>query len=242
MRSIKIVTWNCNGALRKKLDALKVLNADIYIIQECEDPSKSMDAVYQEWAQYSCWIGDRKDRGLAIISKNDIGLQTLDWPSNGYKLFLPCSTSLGFHILGVWTKSSSVRSKAYIGQLWNYLNFNEAALTSMPIMIAGDFNSNALWDQRYPKGNHSDVVAFLNKRGLESVYHQETQEEQGKETLDTFFMYRKEDQRYHLDYAFVPRELTVISKTFEVGNKKQWLSLSDHLPLSFTLKINDTKA
>ena len=156
MRSMKIVTWNCNGALRKKLDALKALNADICIIQECEDPSKSTDTVYQEWAQYSCWIGDRKDRGLAIISKNDIGLQTLGWPSNGCKLFLPCSTHLGLNILGVWTKSSSVRSKAYIGQLWNYLKFNEAALTSAPVMIAGDFNSNALWDQRYPRGNHSE--------------------------------------------------------------------------------------
>lgn len=46
---MKIVTWNCNGALRNKLAAIDKLEADIYVIQECEDPDKSTK-VFRNWA------------------------------------------------------------------------------------------------------------------------------------------------------------------------------------------------
>ena len=46
---MKIVTWNCNGTLRKKFDKLDKLEADILVIQECENPSESTE-IYQNWA------------------------------------------------------------------------------------------------------------------------------------------------------------------------------------------------
>lgn len=233
---MKIVSWNCNGALRKKLDSLKVLNGDIYIIQECEDPDRSNDFKYKEWAKYFCWIGARKDRGLGIFSKVDLGLKDLNWVANGFESFLPCSTNLGFNILGVWTKNNQIRSQAYIGQLWNYLKLNEKYLGNSAYIISGDFNSNAIWNKRYPKGNHSDVVKFLNNNELYSLYHAATGEEQGKESAPTFFMYRKNNKTYHLDYAFLSQTLLVKPNSFELGTRKNWLNISDHLPLSFILE------
>ena len=35
---MKIISWNCNGALRNKYDFLTNLEWDILIIQECENP------------------------------------------------------------------------------------------------------------------------------------------------------------------------------------------------------------
>ncbi len=36
---MKIVTWNCAGAFRRKYGTLAHFDADILVIQECEDPA-----------------------------------------------------------------------------------------------------------------------------------------------------------------------------------------------------------
>ena len=59
-------------------------------------------------------------------------------------------------------------------------------------VITGDFNSNAIWNKRYPKGNHSDVVKFLSNNELYSLYHATTAEEQGKESAPTFYVSKEQ--------------------------------------------------
>ena len=49
---MKIVSWNCNGGLRNKLQQLLSLKADVYIIQECEDPANSKDLSYKSLGQW----------------------------------------------------------------------------------------------------------------------------------------------------------------------------------------------
>ncbi len=82
---MKIVSWNCNGALRKKFHQISSLNAVIYVIQECEDPSLTNDKVYKEWCINYLWIGDSKNKGLGIFAKPGIDLILLDW-SNLYEV------------------------------------------------------------------------------------------------------------------------------------------------------------
>jgi exonuclease III len=66
---MKIVSWNCNGAFRKKFESLDYLQADILIIQECEDPKKSKDTPYINWASNYLWVGNNKNSGLGVFAK-----------------------------------------------------------------------------------------------------------------------------------------------------------------------------
>ena len=57
---MKVLSWNCNCKFRDKYQLLKKYNADILIIQECEDPQQSSDSEYKQWAKNYLWVGDKK--------------------------------------------------------------------------------------------------------------------------------------------------------------------------------------
>ena len=54
--------------------------------------------------------------------------------------------------------------------------------------------------------------------------------DQGTEVHPTFYMYRKIEKPYHIDYAFISESLISSSK-IDIGNKESWLEYSDHMPL-----------
>ncbi|SEL23511.1 hypothetical protein SAMN04488700_2446 [Carnobacterium iners] len=87
---MKIITWNCNGAFRKKFQYLDSFDADIYIIQECEDPARSNHDSYIKFAENHLWIGHNKNRGLGIFAKKEIKLEDNNWPSFGLEYFICC--------------------------------------------------------------------------------------------------------------------------------------------------------
>ena len=230
---MKIISWNCNGALRKKFEHIAKLDADIYIIQECEDPARANHKEYSDWSNNYLWIGDTKNKGIGIFAKKDISLQHLSW-SNSFrdhavKYFLPCLVNNDFQLLGVWTHKNNSPNFGYMGQFWKYLKTNLEQFDK--IIIVGDFNSNAIWDEWDRWWNHSDVVAILNEKGIRSVYHQKTNENQGNETHPTFFLQRKKEKAYHIDYIFTSQHFT--SDKIHIGKYENWIEISDHVPLTY---------
>ncbi len=105
--TLRIVTWNCNGAFRKKFENILDFNADIYIIQECENPSESGHKDYIKWAGNYLWTGDTKNKGLGIFVRPDLKLEKLNWTNqfknHTIKHFLPCKINNDFDLLAVWT-------------------------------------------------------------------------------------------------------------------------------------------
>ncbi|WP_022950238.1 endonuclease/exonuclease/phosphatase family protein [Leucothrix mucor] len=247
---MKIASWNCGGALRKKLDQADSLSADILIIQECEDPARSTHA-YREWAGNYLWLGDSKNKGIGIFPKNGHRVTALNWsgkfeiagikhPSGSWttealKLFLPFSINDDYKVLGVWTKGADSQAFAYIGQLWKYLQIHRQQLSGPRQLIMGDLNSNAIWDKSDRWWNHSNVIEELAELGLSSVYHWQHGENQGEESLATFFLYRRMAKAYHIDYAFASKDL-LDRCTLDVGIPEDWLTVSDHVPI--TLKLD----
>lgn len=230
---MKIISWNCNGAFRKKFEHLLDENADILVIQECENPSEVKDSSYKNWAENYLWVGDNKNKGLGIFARPSIDLQLLDW-SNVYKdhrvkHFLPCLINEQFQLLGVWTHQNNSPNFGYIGQFWKYLQTNKDKLNNS--IIAGDFNSNTIWDEWDRWWNHSDVVKELEEIGIVSLYHTFFNEEQGKETTPTFYLHRNVLKPYHIDYCFASTSLASKIKNATIESFEKWNHLSDHSPL-----------
>jgi len=238
---LKILTWNCNGALRKKFEHLLDFDANIHIIQECENPIESKHAKYMAWAENHLWIGDTKNKGIGIFADKGIQLERLDW-SDIYedlkvKHFLPCNVNQDFDLLAVWTHSNNSPTFGYIGQMWKYLQVHQSKLKKS--LILGDFNSNVFWDKSHRWWNHSDVVKELKEIGIESLYHKYWNEEQGKETRPTLFLQKNLGKPYHIDYVFGSMLFQKGLKKMEVGDVNQWIRISDHMPIicEFELEI-----
>ncbi|WP_274669299.1 endonuclease/exonuclease/phosphatase family protein [Algoriphagus sp. NF] len=236
---MKITTWNCAGALRKKFDFLETLESDIYIIQECEEPHKSNNPNYKDWAKNHLWIGDTKNKGLGIFAKPEIQLEKLDWSNvfqdHTVKHFFPCRVNESFQLLGVWTHRNNSPNFGYIGQFWKYLQTNMTNFEE--IIVGGDFNSNVIWDQWDRWWNHSDVVKTLEEKGIKSLYHQHFQESQGRETKPTFFHRKNSQTSYHIDYLFASSKFHQNLQLIEVSESEEWLKISDHFPLTAIFKF-----
>jgi endonuclease/exonuclease/phosphatase family metal-dependent hydrolase len=50
-------------------------------------------------------------------------------------------------------------------------------------------------------------------------------------------MHRNPEKPYHIDYLFAPNRFVPDTERMEIGNKEQWLQLSDHLPISYQLSV-----
>lgn len=229
MKNMRIVTWNCAGAFRRKWPLLADLRADLAVIQECEDPAMTEDVAYREWAKEHTWVGPTKNKGLGVFPRPGLSVTPVALDLGRLELFLPCLVDDQWPLLATWTRQANSPTFGYIGQAWKLLQAHSAFLKHLGAMMVGDLNSNARWDVWDRWWNHSDVVRELAAIGLQSAYHAHHGEAQGAEAAPTFYMQRKLAKPYHIDYAFTGPQWVV--KNVVVGSPELWLQYSDHMPV-----------
>lgn len=221
---MKIVSWNCNGKFREKYKKIRELEADIYVIQECETPEKYGDDEFKKFVANGFWVEGIPYKGLLVFSPHsDIKLEKLDWPGSEKRYFLPVRVNDKFTLLGVWA------CDPYIEEFYDYKELVVDKLDDNIILI-GDFNSNTVFDKEHKRvgKTHSLVVEQLREKGIEDIYHHLKGEEQGKETVPTFFLYRHLDLPFHIDHCFSnPKNVS----SLKIHTRYDWLYKSDHLPL-----------
>lgn len=228
---MRIISWNCNMGFEKKRDMVMSLQPDIVVLQEC-----SAKDIANTDAPFKHWVGSNKHKGMAIIGfanyKYTIdGSYTQEWP-----WFLPVRVEdVPLHILGLWACVKDQRLR-YVRVTHQAIDHYVRFLSMSPMIVIGDFNSNAIWDRRYPERSHSQLVEKLGRLGLVSAYHTLRGETQGQEVTPTQFMYRNLAKSYHLDYAFISRSLSRSCELL-IGEPGEWLHKSDHMPLILTLSI-----
>ena len=230
LRKYKIVSWNCNGKFSEKFNEIKSLNANIYIIQECEDPKQSNVDEYKEWSSNHIWIGKDKNRGLGIFARKGIVLEKLDWDSLCLNYFIPVKVNDKFDLLGIWVQSPYIE-EYYIYQYVNKHYYNDKTV------LFGDFNSNKKFDDKCinrKERGHMSTVDELSKLGFVDAYHYLTKEEQGKETKNTFYLNRHLNKGFHIDHCFVNPKLL---RTYEILDDEMWLQWSEHMPCVLEIEV-----
>ncbi|MCT4509531.1 MAG: endonuclease/exonuclease/phosphatase family protein [Tepidibacter sp.] len=227
---MRIVSWNCNGAFRRKYKELISYNCDILIIQECENPNLvKYTKEFELFMPNFIWVGDNKSKGLGVFSKYKLDDNL--WDCGGTKYFISCRVNNEFDLLGLWCHHANSPTFGYIGQMWKYMKLNKEKIRGKDIIIGGDFNSNKIWDVWDRWWNHSDVFNELGDIDIKSLYHQHYNEEQGKESIPTLYHRKNIEKPYHVDYILASKRFCNSLSKFEIGNYKKWIKVSDHMPL-----------
>lgn len=227
-------------AFRKKIQLVLDLQPDILVIQECEHPEKIMKLTPDFKPHSWVWAGDNLNKGLAAFTFSDLTLSVFKNHNPSIKNILPVRVKgIDFigHLFCIWANNPEDGDGQYVTQVWKAVHEYQRIIKKNNTMLIGDFNSNAIWDRPRRIGNHSHVVERLAKKGIASAYHHFFEEDHGRETMPTFFLYKNETKPYHLDYCFLSADLMDQVKKIELPPYKEWKHLSDHLPIIVDLKL-----
>ena len=240
---MKIIEWNSQGAFRKKNEKILSLNPDILIIPECENEEKLKFGKLTPEPNDFFWYGDNPNKGIGIFSYSDYKFELLKEFNPKFRYIIPIKVTgknTSFVLFAIWAMDNKENREArYIGQIWLAINYYSDLLLNDNTILIGDFNSNKIWDYKDRIGNHTDVVNKLKEKRILSLYHEKMEIEHGKEKHPTFYMYRKIEKPYHIDYCFASEEIINSGFDLSIGKVNDWIGLSDHTPI--TVKINEIK-
>lgn len=230
---MRLVTWNCNGAYRKKAALIAAYKPDLAVIQECESLEKLKFGNDTPHPSASLWFGNNPNRGLGIFSYTGLHFEPHSVYDDSIKYCVPLKVSghRNFNLIAIWAMAHKDPSLSYIGQVFQALAVYQSFIEGADTLLIGDFNGNKIWDRPRRVSNHSRVVADLKKAGIVSLYHTYFKEDQGLETQPTFYLYRNQEKSYHLDYCFAPNHWLPKLKFVSVGAYADWSHLSDHSPV-----------
>jgi hypothetical protein len=149
---MRIVAWNCNMALDRKVDVLLDLAPDIAIVCECAEPERLRLRSRSSWIQGEpVWIGRNPHKGLAVFAFNGYAVRLAEsyHPALRYIAPVHIGGPTECNLLAVWAQNASAGGirKHQLGPLRRALSRYKGFLGERPAVIAGDLNSNTIWDK-----------------------------------------------------------------------------------------------
>src|SRR5690349_22901083 len=103
---MKLITWNCQGAFRKKEQLIQKLLPDILIVQECEHPDRLVFNSRQP--KDFLWFGENQHKGLGIFSFCNFKLKLLKEHNSTFKTIVPIQVTgdhFDFTLFAIWANN-----------------------------------------------------------------------------------------------------------------------------------------
>jgi exodeoxyribonuclease III len=238
LSSMKVVTWNCNQAFRKKYGNILSYKSDLLIVPECEHPDNFKKAFYSDVV----WIGNNNKKGLGVFSFNNLKISLHESYFEEFKYILPLEVTINnekiTNLIAVWAQDNNDPKRRYIGNVWCALNYYKD-LFKEQVIIAGDFNWNVIWDRGKSSlyGTLTDVINLLGQYGIYSAYHSipdvifGIETNFGYEKEPTLYHLKDKKKPYHVDYIFASENFISNIKACYVGKCENWITISDHMPV-----------
>jgi len=243
---MRIVAWNCNMALDRKVGILLGLRPDIAVISECAAPDRLRARTRMDWMENApVWIGRNPHKGLAVFTFNGYTATLSERydPNLRYVAPVHIAGTAACNLLAVWAQNASAGPirKHQLGPLRRALSKYRSFLSEGPAVIAGDLNSNTIWDKPGWRTNHMAQVGIMQSLGLVSAYHELRGEAHGRELIPTLYWRdrTKDGPTYHIDYVFLPSPWIPKVTSFTVGTFEDWCGsgLSDHVPVIVDIAV-----
>ena len=238
---MKFLTWNCAGAFRKKTGRLTSFNPDLAVIQECERPEKLLFP--QDFRPASmAWFGDPgAAKGVGVFGFSGVRVELaadVHDPTIRYCAPLRVTGAWNFHLVAIWAMpQTNPRGSSYVGQVCRALERYAGFIRAQDTLLAGDFNSNQVFDRPRRPCTHTGVVDQLAQVGIVSLYHEYFHEPHGQESRPTFYLTKMLTRPFHLDYCFAPTHWSRRVTRLAVGDFAEWRPWSDHCPLFVELDM-----
>lgn len=219
-------------AFRKKWQALDRFDADILVISESESPEMLAAKADGTPFERHIWAGENQNKGVSIFARNGWDLNPAPRDPK-LRFVLPVLASKGgvqFPIIGLWTQAEKPHKAGYATHFLKAVEHYTDLFGAHSILL-GDTNSSPVFKEL--GSVHLQAVAGLEGFGQRSLYHEAFGAVQGEEPDPTFYLTKKREKPYHLDYIFAGSGW--VQKDLFVGLYDDWIGSSDHMPLVATL-------
>lgn len=226
-RMLRLATWNCRGAFKKKKHIIEAIDADVLVVQEC---SKT-DALATD-APWSPPF-ENGTKGTAVFCRAPWKASRLEAdPTLPWVLPVELShahTGRSINLLAFWankTKTGPSHAEQFAMLMDSYADM----IRSGHCLIAGDLNASIQGPSKRP---HARNLRQAEGLGLVSAYHYANRVEHGKEkdmTLRWIGPGRNE-HFYHCDFIFVPLTLASGMGSSVIDTFAWTPPVSDHRPV-----------
>ena len=115
---LKIITWDCIMAYRRKADYILKYKPDILIVPECEHPDKLKFKSDTPIPKDILWYGNNQNKGLGVFSYSNYKFKLLNIHNADLKIILPIAVTGGkidFTLFAIWANNPQDRDYNYIG-------------------------------------------------------------------------------------------------------------------------------
>lgn len=231
---MRIISWNCGGAYRNKIDRILELKPDIAVIQECESLDDMRIICKDKLPLKSLWFSERDhNKGVGIFFHNDYEILSIEYYSR-IEFIVPMriKNKFDFYLFAIWAMQGRGEGSAYTGQVERAVQkYYKDILENNESILIGDYNSPHIDEPVNEPEIEYSLIDLFRDLGIFSAYHKYFKKGYGEHTHYTFYQHKNKEFKNMLDYCFVSKSIINKIDKVEIGKYEDWIEFSDHCPL-----------